>query len=113
MVETKVRELALATLLALVAPPELPRRTSWSGRVLWAGLIPGSGSSPSSPPTYETTLDRHYEVILDSGKFECQAALAHHLGVSRARVTQVLKKRMTASAFDDPLQENQYCILDQ
>lgn len=36
-------------------------------------------------------LARHYQALLDSGKFESRAALARHLGVSRARVTQVLK----------------------
>ncbi len=37
-------------------------------------------------------LARHYQALLDSGKFESRAALAGHLGVSRARVTQVLAR---------------------
>ena len=37
-------------------------------------------------------LARHYQALLDSGKFENRAALARHLGVSRARVTQVLRR---------------------
>lgn len=37
-------------------------------------------------------LARHYLALLDSGKFENRAALARHLGVSRARVTQVLRR---------------------
>ena len=37
-------------------------------------------------------LARHYQALLDSGKFESRAALARHLGVSRARVTQVLRR---------------------
>jgi hypothetical protein len=37
-------------------------------------------------------LARHYQALLDSGKFESRAALARHLGVSRARVTQVLNR---------------------
>ncbi|NJO56785.1 MAG: hypothetical protein HC834_11210 [Rhodospirillales bacterium] len=37
-------------------------------------------------------LARHYQALLDSGKFESRAALARHLGVSRARVTQVLAR---------------------
>jgi hypothetical protein len=37
-------------------------------------------------------LARHYLALLDSGKFESRAALARHLGVSRARVTQVLNR---------------------
>jgi biotin operon repressor len=35
-------------------------------------------------------LARHYQALLNSGKFESRAALARLLGVSRARVTQVL-----------------------
>lgn len=37
-------------------------------------------------------LARHYQALLDSGKFENRAALARHLSVSRARVTQVLRR---------------------
>lgn len=37
-------------------------------------------------------LARHYQSLLDSGKFENRAALARFLGVSRARVTQVLNR---------------------
>lgn len=37
-------------------------------------------------------LARHYQALLDSGKFESRAALARHLDVSRARVTQVLAR---------------------
>lgn len=37
-------------------------------------------------------LARHYQALLDTGKFESRAALANYLGVSRARVTQVLKR---------------------
>lgn len=37
-------------------------------------------------------IARHYQALLDSGKFENRAALARHLGVSRARVTQVLRR---------------------
>jgi hypothetical protein len=40
----------------------------------------------SDPPK----LARYYQSLLDSGRFECRAALARCLGVSRARVTQVL-----------------------
>ena len=35
---------------------------------------------------------RVVEILLDSGKFENRAALARYLGVSRARVTQVLRR---------------------
>ena len=37
-------------------------------------------------------LPRYYQSLLDSGKFESRAALARFLGVSRARVTQVLRR---------------------
>ena len=37
-------------------------------------------------------LARYYQALLDSGKFESRAALARYLGVSRARVTQVLNR---------------------
>ena len=37
-------------------------------------------------------LARHYQALLDTGRFENRAALARHLGVSRARVTQVLRQ---------------------
>jgi hypothetical protein len=37
-------------------------------------------------------LARYYQSLLDSGKFESRAALARYLGVSRARVTQVLRR---------------------
>jgi len=37
-------------------------------------------------------LARYYQSLLHSGQFENRAALARHLGVSRARVTQVLRR---------------------
>ncbi len=37
-------------------------------------------------------LAQYYQSLLDTGKFENRAALARYLGVSRARVTQVLKR---------------------
>jgi hypothetical protein len=60
-----------------------------------------SGKSEPKPVPRERReplkLARHYQALLDSGKFENRAALARHLGVSRARVTQVLK-RLNATA---------------
>jgi Mn-dependent DtxR family transcriptional regulator len=38
------------------------------------------------------TLARYYQSLMDSGKFESRAALARYLGVSRPRVTQVLRR---------------------
>jgi hypothetical protein len=37
-------------------------------------------------------LAMHYQALLDTGRLENRAALARYLGVSRARVTQVLKR---------------------
>jgi Mn-dependent DtxR family transcriptional regulator len=37
-------------------------------------------------------LARYYQSLLDTGKFESRAALARYLGVSRPRVTQVLRR---------------------
>lgn len=42
-------------------------------------------------------LARYYQSLLDTGKFENRAALARFLGVSRARVTQVLKRLDTSA----------------
>jgi hypothetical protein len=42
-------------------------------------------------------LARYYQSLLDTGKFESRAALARFLGVSRARVTQVLARLHKAS----------------
>jgi hypothetical protein len=41
-------------------------------------------------------LARYYQSLLDSGQFENRAALARFLGVSRARVTQVLRRLASA-----------------
>jgi Mn-dependent DtxR family transcriptional regulator len=46
-------------------------------------------------------LARYYLSLLDSGRFENRAALARHLGVSRARVTQVLKRLNPRSLTED------------
>lgn len=43
-------------------------------------------------------LARYYQSLLDTGKFESRAALARYLGVSRARVTQVLNKLQASSS---------------
>ena len=47
-------------------------------------------------------LARYYQSILDSGKFESRAALSRFLGVSRARVTQVLNRLQSAAAVPHP-----------
>jgi len=63
-------------------------------------MIPWNGSSdpepnaaPAPPPRRDPLhLARYYQSLLDSGQFENRAALARYLGVSRARVTQVLRR---------------------
>ncbi len=47
---------------------------------------------PTPPPRDRLRLAHYYQSLLDSGKFESRAALARFLGVSRARVTQVLNR---------------------
>jgi hypothetical protein len=51
----------------------------------------------SPPATCKSSRDplmlaRYYQSLLDTGRFESRAALARFLGVSRARVTQVLNR---------------------
>src|SRR5262249_40151757 len=63
-------------------------------------FIPWNGSSslepqvlpPPSEPRDPLKLARNYQPLLDSGQLENRAALARYLGVSRARVTQVLRR---------------------
>jgi len=71
--------------------------------------MPWNGSSspePHVPPSPKESreplkLARYYQSLLDSGKFENRAALARHLGVSRARVTHVLSRLSTNPAAID------------
>jgi hypothetical protein len=46
-------------------------------------------------------LASYYQSLLDSGQFENRAALARYLGVSRARVTQVLKRLNKVSTSNE------------
>jgi hypothetical protein len=63
-------------------------------------FFPWNGSSAPEPKVFATPkeprdplkLARYYQSLLDSGQFESRAALARFLGVSRARVTQVLRR---------------------
>ncbi len=60
------------------------------------------GTVPASPkpkvdaapkePRDPLKLARYYQSLLDSGEFENRAAVARYLGVSRARVSQVLRR---------------------
>jgi Mn-dependent DtxR family transcriptional regulator len=52
---------------------------------------------PKTEPNKKVRRDplktaHYYRSLLDTGKFESRAALARYLGVSRARVTQVLNR---------------------
>jgi hypothetical protein len=60
----------------------------------WNG---SSGTQQQVPPPQKESRDplklaRYYQSLLDSGQFENRAVLARYLGVSRARVTQVLRR---------------------
>jgi Mn-dependent DtxR family transcriptional regulator len=56
--------------------------------------LPGKLEPRSAPKERRDPLKlaRYYQSLLDSGKFENRAALARYLGVSRPRVTQVLRR---------------------
>ena len=54
--------------------------------------IPVLKNKPKSPRYDRMKLAGEYQAILDSGKVETRAELARYLGVSRARVTQVLNR---------------------
>jgi hypothetical protein len=45
-------------------------------------------------------LARYYQSLMDSGQFANRAALARYLGVSRSRVTQVLRRVKPSSSQD-------------
>jgi hypothetical protein len=72
-------------------------------------IIPWNGSSEPEPKVSAAPkefrdplkLARYYQSLLDSGQFENRAALARHLGVSRARVTQVLRRLKKATTAAD------------
>jgi hypothetical protein len=63
-------------------------------------FVPWNGSSETelkvaAAPTERhdpLKLAKHYQSLLNSGQFENRAALARYLGVSRARVTHVLRR---------------------
>ena len=54
--------------------------------------IPQPESKPKGPRYDRMKLACQYQTLLDSGEVKTRAELARHLGVSRARVTQVLRR---------------------
>lgn len=72
-------------------------------------MVPWNGSSDPVPPPQSTPkerrdplkLARHYQSLLDSGQCENRAALARYMGISRARVTQVLQRLTKIPAGED------------
>lgn len=49
-------------------------------------------SESAKPKRDRMRFARHYQSLLDSGEVGTRTELARHLGVSRARVTQVLNR---------------------
>ena len=69
------------------------RRAAVIEVIPWNGSIEPEAAVPSVPkePRDPLKLASDYQLLLDSSQFENRAALARYLGVSRARVTQVLR----------------------
>ena len=74
-------------------------------------IFPWNAFSDAKPKPDSAPKERHdplklagyYQSLLDPGKFESRAALARYLGVSRARVTQVLRSLNTTPPTGDPV----------
>ena len=80
---TKLRQTRTIDFYAWTRPPELEK--------------------PKSKPKKKRDplrLARYYQSLLATGKFESRAALVRHLGVSRARVTQVLNRLKNVNKGD-------------
>lgn len=72
----------------------------WSARPA-IEKFPPAARKPTRAPLL---LARYYQSLLDTGRFESRAALARFLGVSRARVTQVLYRlKSPPNASEPPL----------
>ena len=67
--------------------------------------IPESPGNKATSPRDPLRLARYYQSLLDSGDFKTRAELARFLGVSRARVTQVLK-RLNAPNLNLPIPDS-------
>jgi DNA-binding MarR family transcriptional regulator len=59
-------------------------------------------SESAKPKRDPMRLAHHYQALLDSGEVETRAELARLLGVSRARVTQVLDRLKPISESEHP-----------
>jgi Mn-dependent DtxR family transcriptional regulator len=59
-------------------------------------------SELAKPKRDPLRLAHHYQALLDSGEVETRAELARFLGVSRARVTQVLNRLKPMSESEHP-----------
>jgi hypothetical protein len=70
------------------------RRTPKVGFHCWKPVtgIPKAETAPRKPKPDRMRLPLYYQSLLDSGEVKTRAELARYLGVSRARVTQVLKR---------------------
>jgi hypothetical protein len=70
------------------------RRAAGIEVISWNGSIEPeiAGPSTTKEPRDPLKLALYYQSLLDSGQFENRAGLARCLGVSRARVTQVLRR---------------------
>jgi hypothetical protein len=79
-------------------------------RAAFIEVTPWNGSSEPEPqvssgpkePRDPLKLAHRYQSLLDSGRFENRAALARYLGVSHARVTQVLNRLDTSRVVGRP-----------
>jgi hypothetical protein len=61
-----------------------------------------AGNDSKRPARDPLRLARYYQSLLDGRKFESRAALSRFLGVSRARVTQVLNRLRTSTSEVQP-----------
>ena len=58
-------------------------------------------SEAAKPKRDRMRLAHHYQALLDSGEVKTRADLARKVGVSRARVTQVLRRLSVAEDTSD------------
>jgi sodium-dependent dicarboxylate transporter 2/3/5 len=92
---------------------ETAQRIPWGILILFCSLplerpptTKNGQPRPAKPDRDPLRLACYYQSLLDSGKFECRAALARFLGVSRARVSQVLNCLKSATDSRNPRSEN-------